>query len=263
MQVDLAAALVTNYSEINATMAASPRIVAHDDPGCRWISSDIPAPAVNMVISDDLPDALAAQQIARVIAHFKAANLPFQWRVGAQTEASVMETRLVAAGLTTGARWPVMGYPLAYTPPQLELPGVQIVPVVDEIGLRIFYDVLAVSFPAPVGLNDLYMDVYVRPKAANTRHWLVYRDGQPVATGQMHLGSEGLAGLYRVSTIPAARGGGFGRAVTLVMMQEAQAAGYRWIVLAASGLGEPMYRKLGYIQDGWMTNYVWQPDVQP
>lgn len=127
MQIDLAATLVTNYSEINATMAASPRIVAHDDPGCRWISSDIPAPAVNLVISGDLPDDVAEQQIIRVVTHFKVASLPFQWRVGAQTEVTGIEARLVAAGLPPGARWPVMGGRLKVVqqplPPQRWLVG--------------------------------------------------------------------------------------------------------------------------------------------
>jgi ribosomal protein S18 acetylase RimI-like enzyme len=70
-------------------------------------------------------------------------------------------------------------------------------------------------------------------------------NGEPVATSRVSIGG-GAAGLYAILTLPAHRGRGFGRAMTLAALRAAAGIGYRIGVLQSSDLGHGVYRKLGF-----------------
>jgi ribosomal protein S18 acetylase RimI-like enzyme len=75
--------------------------------------------------------------------------------------------------------------------------------------------------------------------------YLLRESGVPVA-GAMLLFSHGIAGLYWVATLPAARGRGYADALTRAASNAAFAAGAGAVVLQASKLGEPVYRGVGF-----------------
>ena len=70
-------------------------------------------------------------------------------------------------------------------------------------------------------------------------------DGTPAA-GAMVILTHGIGGIYWVGTTPAARGRGLGELVTRIVGNVAFDAGARTVVLQASPMGEPIYRKMGY-----------------
>lgn len=70
-------------------------------------------------------------------------------------------------------------------------------------------------------------------------------NGQPVTASVLYLAA-GVAGLQSVATLPQARGKGFGAAISLQPMLDARAEGYRVGTLQASGMGYPVYLRLGF-----------------
>ena len=58
----------------------------------------------------------------------------------------------------------------------------------------------------------------------------------------------GVAGLYNVGTLPEFRGRGLGTLVSLAALEAGRGDGYRWGVLQASAMGEPLYRSMGFEQ---------------
>ena len=70
-------------------------------------------------------------------------------------------------------------------------------------------------------------------------------DGTPAA-GAMVILSHGVGGIYWVGTMPAARGRGLGELVTRIVGNVAFDMGARAVVLQASPMGEPIYRRMGY-----------------
>ncbi|GIW41658.1 MAG: hypothetical protein KatS3mg076_2235 [Candidatus Binatia bacterium] len=76
-----------------------------------------------------------------------------------------------------------------------------------------------------------------------------YWRGEPVS-GALAVLSHGIAGVYWVSTVPEARGRGFGEAATRWVTNAAFDAGARWVSLQASPMGEKIYRRMGFVEIG-------------
>jgi ribosomal protein S18 acetylase RimI-like enzyme len=74
---------------------------------------------------------------------------------------------------------------------------------------------------------------------------LALLDGQPAAGAHL-LCSHGMAGVYYVGTLEAARGRGLGELVTATVTNRAFERGAPFVGLQASPMGEPIYRRMGY-----------------
>ncbi|HET6254748.1 MAG TPA: GNAT family N-acetyltransferase [Puia sp.] len=66
-------------------------------------------------------------------------------------------------------------------------------------------------------------------------------------------GEWGVAGIYHVGVVPAARNKGIGKAVTLAACLYAREQGYRYAVLNSTDIGRHTYGQLGFrtVGDGW------------
>jgi GNAT superfamily N-acetyltransferase len=108
---------------------------------------------------------------------------------------------------------------------------------------------------------QIYYDAYARHDVASeavSLHYLGYRDDQPVTSGTLLLAG-GIAGIWDVSTPPTLRGQGFGSALTLTMMQEAHARGYRQAWVWSSAIGKGVYGKIGFVAaDFGIREYQWR-----
>jgi ribosomal protein S18 acetylase RimI-like enzyme len=90
--------------------------------------------------------------------------------------------------------------------------------------------------------------------------WVGYEDGVPVATAQLVVHA-GIAGLYYVATVEAARRRGCGEAVTRAAMSEGFARGCRVVCLQASEAGRPVYERIGFSITGEYITYVRAEDA--
>ena len=129
-------------------------------------------------------------------------------------------------------------------------------------------DALPVELPVPDGLRIIQEDspdwkvkdlpYYRRPKAPSaplpfprrTWHFGAWLEGKIVGHSTLHLttGRQGVAGIYGVGVVPAARGQGIGRAISLAPCRLAHALGCRWATLNAA---THIYEKLGFVSLGW------------
>src|SRR5439155_5804895 len=77
--------------------------------------------------------------------------------------------------------------------------------------------------------------------------FLALLDGRPVA-GAMTIVTHGVAGIYWVGTIPEARGRGLAELCTRAAGNAGFDLGARIAALQASVMGEPVYRRMGYVE---------------
>ena len=218
----------------------------------------------NAVLRTNLSPDEADARIAATVNGFRSRGLPFIWVAGPSRTPADLAARLEAHGLTLAleSNDPGMAANLAQMPAAVPAPtGLTIERVRDDAGaLRC----LVVSRLA----NDLDPDVStvaierVSPAtyadADPYQFYLAWLGGEPVACAQLFLGA-GVAGIYNVGTIPSAQRQGIGAAITLAAMRAAREQGYRIAVLAASPMGEPVYRRLGFAPYTTAVIYAWQP----
>lgn len=111
-------------------------------------------------------------------------------------------------------------------------------------------DVLCQSFgfPKPQVYGPFYSNVWSRVEVGPTkpiRMFIALKNNQVVGGCHLNLAC-GVACLYNVTTLQNERGQGIGKALSLIAMISAKEAGYRYLVLQASGMGSPVYKKLGF-----------------
>ena len=84
-----------------------------------------------------------------------------------------------------------------------------------------------------------------RVLAPHVRTVIASEGGQPLATAQVVL-SHGIAGVYYVGTVEAARGRGLAELVTRTVTNLGFDLGAAFVTLQASTMGDPIYRRMGY-----------------
>jgi len=203
-----------------------------------------------------------SQAVAPVLAVFLSRNLPFFWVDWPISGAPGLGRYLNSTGIPfVHFSMPAMSRALDGLP-QAALPnGVEIVRVQARRDQVDWLNVLMEGFeePEPARADfQRYLTGSLTEAQPIFEHFLARRQGEPCAISTLLRAGRG-AGIYHVTTLPAYRGRGFGKALTLAAMQSAQSAGYSTAILFATPSGYPLYQRLGfetvstadlYIRDG-------------
>lgn len=133
--------------------------------------------------------------------------------------------------------------------PDRPLPeGVEIRMVSDAAGVADYAEVTAKSYVSLGSPEDATRSHFNGPTALMAPHVhsaVAYLDGAPVSVAQILL-SHGIAGVYWVGSLEAARGRGIAEAVTRHVTNLGFDLGATNVQLQASPMGEPIYRRMGY-----------------
>jgi GNAT superfamily N-acetyltransferase len=228
-------------------------------------------------LADDEADAA----IEETIAWFKARNAPFLfWWTGPGTTPEDLGARLEARGLISmeeqsrqlapGIKSTQAGAPgmvadlrqvneaaLTSVPP-----GFTIAPVASEADVYDFKRVFVASYEIPEWAGQAWVDATLQAGIGQSP-WKMYLgrlDGEPVATNMLFNGA-GVASVYAVATVPAARGKGIGGAITLKPLLEAREMGYHYAVLFSTEMGMRVYERIGFrMANARINRYLWRND---
>jgi GNAT superfamily N-acetyltransferase len=120
-------------------------------------------------------------------------------------------------------------------------------------------DEVPYHFPADV----VHWPAERRARPRHVWRFAAWLDGRIVGRSSLFMtrGRLGVAGIYGCGVIPSARNQGIGTAVTLAACQFAEKMGARHALLNATGMGEPVYRRLGFTSIGygqtwWLHRHV-------
>ncbi len=126
--------------------------------------------------------------------------------------------------------------------------GVEIRMVSDAAGVAEYADVTAKAYVSLGSPDDATRSHFNGPNAMLAPHVhsaVAYLEGAPVSVAQILL-SHGIAGVYWVGSLEAARGRGIAEAVTRHVTNLGFDLGATNVQLQASPMGEPIYRRMGY-----------------
>jgi ribosomal protein S18 acetylase RimI-like enzyme len=189
-------------------------------------------------------------------AYFRAAGAQgFSWWLDLDVRGTGWEELLAARGFTYDNNTPGMAVDLGQLPEPSQPEGFRIDAVTDATALSLWARTCAEAYGMPAEAGGL-MDQTMQGIGLELplRNYLGFLDDQPIATSSLFLGA-GVAGIYTVGTLAAARGRGIGAAVTLAPLYEARAMGYRIGVLQSSEMGFSVYEGMGFRTTRQIDNY--------
>lgn len=109
---------------------------------------------------------------------------------------------------------------------------------------------------------DVAPTLFARLESAVAPHIVAYLalDGDTPVAGALTLVTHGVSGVYWVGTVPAARGRGLAALVTTLAGNAGFDLGAQMGALQASVMGEPVYRRLGWVE---VTRYPYRAQFAP
>ena len=235
-----------------------PGVEKHSGPDLSWCVTDIPFPWCNVAFGARLEPGRADRAIEAFAEEGRKRNVPVCWWIGPETTPVDLGARLKAHGFVKRGDTALMAADL-YAMNEIG-PGHEdlvIAQAEGEDALRSGGSVAAAGFSIPPSAEPFlfeWLSTAIGLRLPIQFH-LGWVRGLPVATSLLFL-AEGVAGLYFVATVPAARRQGMGFAITLAPLREARRMGYGVGVLQASRMGEGIYRRMGFRSCSAMTSYV-------
>lgn len=136
--------------------------------------------------------------------------------------------------------------------------AVTVVRVADSATVDAWFSVFAPAFELSKAAASAFRGLVIAGGLASNApmlNFLAYEGREPVATGSL-VPAAGVGGIYNIATRADRRGRGIGRSITLALMHEAAALGYRAAILWSTALGMPVYRRLGFQERVRVPTYL-------
>jgi len=255
---ELLAAGDRNLGAVLRHAAATTPDAAIDDDGRLVMVSTVPTwpgPYHNGCLRLDrtLPP---SEALARADEFFTGRVRGYTVWIAAHADAD-LEEAAVGAGLTSLGDASAPRMAIDHLPAAPPVPaGVTLEEVVDEAGRQAYVDVTAVAYVdafLPAEVVRVQLANLESLRADNVRA-VVATDGDEPVAAAMVLASDGIASVQLVGTVPAARRRGLAEVVTQWTVQAGFDLGAEAVVLEASEMGEPVYRRMGFVE---LSRYRW------
>ncbi len=190
-------------------------------------------------------------RIQTVLRHFRGKGIrEIGWSLGQDCQPANMRLHLEAQRFH---RLPEenVGMALDIANVQVEagmLANLEIRELVNLEDLKVLRQIEIEGFGSSEELAQWYYEMYAGVgfgRGTMWRHFVGWSQGRAVASTSL-LFYAGVAGIYGVATIPAARRRGIARALVLHAIEIARQAGYQIVILSPTEMSEGIYRRLGF-----------------
>lgn len=234
-----------------------------DEPDLLWCAMGFRSTGWNRVLRANLTPETLDDRIEWVKARARSLSVPFGWEVGPSMRPLDLGEHLLRHGLTHEEDEPAMGVALARLPDALpDLEGVTIERVRDRATMELWARTSVAGFEMPGNIAEPLVAASSRDDlgdGAGRAYYLAWLHGEPVATAGL-APQAGVAGIFAVSTVPAARRRGIGANVTLAALLDGRDRGFHLGVLQASEMGYTVYAGLGFTEQFRYHIYTWRPE---
>jgi hypothetical protein len=227
------------------------------EEGVTWLVNTQGAPG-NHVLRTRLEGEGIDHEIDRVLQQIGRLTDHIDWLVFPGCRPSDLGRRLESRGMMAHIPGTWMTADLAALSNTAAPAGFTVRKVSNDAMLEEWKQVSGAGFEMDV---QIYYDAYARhgygPDACSL-HYTGYQDGAPVTSATLLL-SDGVAGIFDISTPPLLRKRGYGSAITFYTMQEAREQDYQTAWLWSSDQGKSVYSRLGFTAfDFGVREYPWR-----
>ena len=254
-----------NIASFFRTLALWPKISISQTDDLLSISSDIPFPLFNSIMNSHSCENNLQSVIRKVTDKADKNAVPLMWWVSPTSKPANIESQLLNNDFEKMDVTPAMHMELSVSLAQKNIDGLVIKEVACTETLRHWCDTLIAGYELPDFAGDAFYDFNLALRFGNKSpliNYIGYLDGKPVATSSVFYGG-GVAGIYNVATLPAARGKGIGTAVTLQALIDTTAnTHYKHAVLLSSEMGKSVYEAMGFKTFCKMSQYYYAPRKQ-
>ena len=249
-----------NYAEALREMSRRSAGAVHDEDGLLLFAGGHALPVlINGAMRTDTAVA-PADVLARARAFFAARQRGFSIIVRAHADADLQEAAAAAGLLAYGAApGMVLDHRLADAVPPGGVRLRRVASLADATEFASVMDAAYESLGMPRGVAAVQ---FARLEALVAPHIVAVLadvDGVPSA-GALTIVTHGVAGVYWVGTRPQARGRGLAELCTRAVGNAGFDLGARVAALQASPMGEPVYRRMGYVE---VTRYPTLVQFEP
>jgi predicted GNAT family acetyltransferase len=189
-------------------------------------------------VTEPLP--AGARDLESAVALFRELGVPFTVHLRTDLDPA---TRTAAEGLGLAWTGTLPGMALQPRPAPDPPAALFITRATDEARLADHRAVAAAGFGMPPEMVERLMPPALLANP-DVRAYVGTEDGVPVAAS-LAVRTDEILGIYNVATVEAARGRGYGTAMTWAAIADA-AAGLEVVILQASALGRPIYERMGF-----------------
>ena len=215
--------------------------------------SGLPVALLNLALGSHYPpgtsDEVIENEIESVKTFYHYQSVPWSWWIAPNPNPADMIQRLERHNLICNFQRPVMVAPLPAHYKPLRNPDIQVWPASTSAHLEAASTIRQISFGFPEGAADNYFETMAEnwlSRERGTLYMASLKNEPPAAIGALITGA-GLPGVYIMGTLDERRRHGLGSAILSRILADAAALGYQFIVLTASPLGYPLYRKFGFL----------------
>lgn len=126
----------------------------------------------------------------------------------------------------------------------------------DKQNLKFWMEICAEVFSGEMLGNTLEIELFEDSLSQENTTFFIAKIGEEIVGTSLLFISSGVAGVYFVTTVPGHRRKGIGTAMTLAPLLKAKKMGYKIGILAASDVGNLVYKKIGFKKCCMFDTYV-------
>ena len=220
--------------------------------------SGLPCDTFNFICRARLDRATMRSVASEAVSYFERVERPFSWWVGPADRPKELGGFLEAMGLERAETELAMALSLDTLPSSVpRVPGLEVHRVRTPDRMEMLSQLTTGNWTPPdphvLRFYRRTAGALLQPKAPQW-YYLGYVDGEPVATAEATVAA-GTVGLYNIATRAAFRGRGIGSVLTWQALADSRAAGCDLAVLQAAAAGVGLYRRLGFLPFGEITEY--------
>ena len=222
----------------------------HKTPELLWIFTG--SHGFNIVLHSKLASddsTYVHAKISEMQEFFKNRNVDFVWTTGPTTRPSNLATMLEECSFVHIRSKSGMSIDLQAMNENIHVNSdLTFTEIEDLESLKILRSIEISGFGSSDNAAQNYYDMYAHAGFGNGmpwHHYIGWLHEEPVAIASL-LFHAGVAGIYGVATIPAARRQGVGAAITLHALHEARRYGYRIAILSPTEMSIAIYRRIGF-----------------